>query len=145
MLTRRQHTLLVFIEERLTQTGCSPSFKEMQDALALRSTSGVYRLINALEERGFIARLHGRARALHVLRLPQNLARRKFACGTERATDVVGNMARVATADQLAIPRTTTHIGVVQVPFLGRITDGFVGESSRGTRGTVSGQEAGSF
>jgi repressor LexA len=70
MLTRKQHQLLTFINERLNATGVSPSFDEMKDALGLKSKSGIHRLITGLEERGFIRRLAHRARALEVLRLP---------------------------------------------------------------------------
>jgi repressor LexA len=72
MLTRKQHELLRFIHERLRETGVPPSFDEMKDALDLKSKSGIHRLITALEERGFIRRLPNRARALEVLRLPEN-------------------------------------------------------------------------
>ena len=71
MLTRKQHELLVYINERLAQDGVSPSFEEMKEALDLKSKSGVHRLISALEERGFIRRLPNRARALEVLRMPE--------------------------------------------------------------------------
>ena len=71
MLTRKQHELLQFINERLSESGISPSFDEMKDALGLKSKSGIHRLVNALEERGFIRRLPHRARALEVLRLPE--------------------------------------------------------------------------
>ena len=70
MLTRKQLELLLFINERLKESGVPPSFDEMKDALDLRSKSGIHRLITALEERGFIRRLPNRARALEVLRLP---------------------------------------------------------------------------
>jgi repressor LexA len=76
MLTRKQHELLCFINERLAQTGVSPSFEEMKDALDLKSKSGVHRLISALEERQFIRRLPNRARALDVVRLPEGADRR---------------------------------------------------------------------
>ena len=71
MLTRKQSELLTYIQDRLKESGVSPSFEEMKDALALKSKSGVHRLISALEERGFIRRLPNRARALEVLRLPE--------------------------------------------------------------------------
>jgi hypothetical protein len=64
MLTRKQHELLMFIHERIKETGVSPSFDEMKDALDLASKSGIHRLITALEERGFLRRLPHRARAL---------------------------------------------------------------------------------
>jgi len=70
MLTKKQHELLHFINARLREGGVSPSFEEMKEALALKSKSGVHRLINALEERSFIRRLPNRARALEVLRMP---------------------------------------------------------------------------
>src|SRR5580704_12090479 len=71
MLTRKQHELLMFIHERIKETGVSPSFDEMKEALDLASKSGIHRLITALEERGFIRRLAHRARALEVIKLPQ--------------------------------------------------------------------------
>ncbi len=73
MLTRKQQELLYFIHERMKETGIPPSFDEMKEALDLASKSGIHRLITALEERGFIRRLPHRARALEVLRLPENL------------------------------------------------------------------------
>ncbi len=71
MLTRKQHELLMFIHERIKETGVSPSFDEMKDALDLASKSGIHRLITALEERGFLRRLAHRARALEVVKLPE--------------------------------------------------------------------------
>ena len=70
MLTRKQSELLTYIQARLGESGVSPSFEEMKEALALKSKSGVHRLISALEERGFIRRLANRARALEVMRMP---------------------------------------------------------------------------
>jgi repressor LexA len=71
MLTAKQRELLLFIDDRLNDSGISPSFDEMREALDLKSKSGVHRLISALEERGFIRRLPNRARALEVLKLPE--------------------------------------------------------------------------
>jgi repressor LexA len=71
MLTSKQHELLMFIHERIKETGVSPSFDEMKEALDLASKSGIHRLITALEERGFLRRLAHRARALEVVKLPQ--------------------------------------------------------------------------
>lgn len=71
MLTTKQKELLLFIHKRIKETGVSPSFDEMKDALNLASKSGIHRLITALEERGFIRRLAHRARALEVLKLPE--------------------------------------------------------------------------
>ena len=74
MLTRKQSELLTYIQARLAESGVSPSFEEMKEALALKSKSGVHRLISALEERGFIRRLPNRARALEILRMPDGQA-----------------------------------------------------------------------
>lgn len=73
MLTSKQHELLMFIHQRLSEQGIPPSFDEMKDALELKSKSGIHRLITALEERGFIRRLPNRARALEVIRLPEGM------------------------------------------------------------------------
>ena len=72
MLTKKQYQLLMFIDSRLKVVGISPSFEEMKVALNLKSKSGIHRLITGLEERGFIRRLPYRARALEVLKLPEN-------------------------------------------------------------------------
>jgi repressor LexA len=74
MLTAKQRELLLFINQRLTATGVSPSFDEMKDALHLKSKSGIHRLVGGLEERGFIRRLPHRARALEVTKLPEESA-----------------------------------------------------------------------
>src|SRR5690242_15701867 len=74
MLTRKQYELLVFINRRLSDGGVSPSFEEMKEALGLKSKSGIHRLISGLEERGFIRRLPHRARALEVIKLPNEVA-----------------------------------------------------------------------
>jgi len=74
MLTSKQHELLLFIQSRLGDSGVSPSFDEMREALDLKSKSGVHRLISALQERGFIRRLPNRARALEVLKMPESTA-----------------------------------------------------------------------
>ncbi|MBT3659898.1 MAG: repressor LexA, partial [Rhodospirillaceae bacterium] len=73
MLTRKQYELLTFIDKTLRDTGISPSYDEMKAALDLKSKSGIHRLITGLEERGFIRRLPHRARALEVLKLPENM------------------------------------------------------------------------
>jgi repressor LexA len=75
MLTRKQHELLMLIHDRLQADGIPPSFDEMKDALGLKSKSGVHRLVSALEERGFLRRLHHRARAIEVVKLPDTQGR----------------------------------------------------------------------
>ena len=71
MLTPKQKELLLYIHDRLQETGVPPSYDEMKEALDLRSKSGIHRLITALEERGFIRRLPHRARALEIVKLPE--------------------------------------------------------------------------
>jgi repressor LexA len=70
-MTHKQAELLRFIHDRLKAAGVSPSFDEMKDAVGLHSKSGIHRLITALEERGFVRRLHNRARAIEVIKLPE--------------------------------------------------------------------------
>ena len=83
MLTRKQYELLVYLDKQLRKNGVSPSFDEMKDALGLKSKSGIHRLITGLEERGFIRRLPHRARAIEVLRLPDNMRSEERRVGTE--------------------------------------------------------------
>ena len=73
MLTRKQKQLLVFINERVKTGEIAPSFEEMKHALGLKSKSGIHRLINALEERGFIRRLPHKARAIEVIKIPTSM------------------------------------------------------------------------
>ncbi len=81
MLTQKQKELLLFINERMRANGVPPSFDEMKDALDLKSKSGIHRLITALVERGFIRRLPHRARAIEVLKLPENSSCRQLRSG----------------------------------------------------------------
>jgi len=118
MLTRKQHELLLYINERLSETGVSPSFEEMKDALDLKSKSGVHRLISALEERGFIRRLPNRARALEVLRMPDT-----------RSGTGIGGQAGVTTS--AAPPRAANDI--LDIPLHGRIAAGTPIEALQGT------------
>ena len=76
MLTKKQHQLLLFIRDRVNRDGVAPSFDEMKEALKLQSKSGIHRLIMALEERGFLRRLPHRARALAVIKVPDNMVER---------------------------------------------------------------------
>jgi repressor LexA len=114
MLTAKQHELLLFIQRKLEETGISPSFEEMKEALDLKSKSGVHRLISALEERGFIRRLPNRARALEVTRQPEDVTSGKRA----PANDLVS---RVATPPKAA-PAAANDI--VEIPLHGKIAAG---------------------
>jgi len=113
MLTAKQHELLNFIHDRLSETGVSPSFDEMREALDLKSKSGVHRLISALEERQFIRRLPNRARALEVVRMPE-------VAGSQPAQRPV---VRAAAND------------TIEIPLHGRIAAGTPIEALQGTEG----------
>ena len=119
MLTKKQHELLVYVNDYLSRTGVSPSFDEMKEALDLKSKSGIHRLITGLEERGFIRRLPNRARALEVIKLPDQVAfgipgaRRGFTPSV-----IEGNLGRVRTDSGEDGGRS------VAVPVMGRIAAG---------------------
>ena len=121
MLTRKQLELLMFVHERLKESGVPPSFDEMKDALDLRSKSGIHRLIKALEERGFIKRLPNRARAIEVIRLPENM-QTSMAPARARGFSpsvIEGNLGRMREA-----PESANSNEPVLVPVMGRIAAG---------------------
>ncbi|MDQ0345770.1 transcriptional repressor LexA [Ancylobacter vacuolatus] len=118
MLTRKQHELLLFINERLQQDGVPPSFEEMKEALDLRSKSGIHRLITALEERGFIRRLPNRARALEVVRLPEDAQPTK-PVRSFSPNVIEGNLGKVRPSSDDDGDRR-----VVSIPVMGRIAAG---------------------
>ena len=125
MLTRKQHELIRFIQERLEESGVSPSFEEMKEALDLKSKSGVHRLISALEERGFIRRLPNRARALEVLRQPEDVTR-----VLPRAANANAGGAKPAAKLAKTVPEPAND--VIQVPLHGRIAAGVPIEALEG-------------
>jgi repressor LexA len=114
MLTVKQHELLLFINKRLNESGVSPSFDEMREALDLKSKSGVHRLISALEERGFIRRLPNRARALEVQKLPESAA-------------------PAPSAPRPVVPSAAND--TIEIPMHGRIAAGTPIEALQGTEG----------
>ena len=122
MLTRKQYELLRFINERLNEAGVPPSFDEMKDALDLRSKSGIHRLITALEERGFIRRLPNRARAIEVIKMPEQSGqspgngRRGFTPSV-----IQGNLGR---GRPMASDQDDGRPEVISVPVMGRIAAG---------------------
>ena len=118
MLTRKQHELVCFINDRLAETGVSPSFEEMKEALDLKSKSGVHRLISALEERQFIRRLPNRARALEVLRMPD----RPVAKAAEKLPE----------REVREVPRQPAN-DVIEIPLHGRIAAGVPIEAFEGS------------
>ena len=123
MLTRKQYELLVYLDKELRKKGVSPSFDEMKDALGLKSKSGIHRLITGLEERGFIRRLPHRARAIEVLRLPDNMdgpvakAGQKTT-GKKFAANVIEGDFKLAGVSPVADSES------VQLPLYGRIAAG---------------------
>ena len=125
MLTRKQQELLLFIHERMKESGIPPSFDEMKDALDLASKSGIHRLITALEERGFIRRLPNRARALEVIKLPEALStslqpRRGFSPSV-----IEGSLGKTPPAPALQKQVPGSELGSsVSVPVMGRIAAG---------------------
>jgi repressor LexA len=118
MLTAKQHELLLYIQRKLEETGISPSFEEMKEALDLRSKSGVHRLISALEERGFLRRLPNRARALEVLRQPEDAK----AGGARAAANSNDTVARVTMPPRVA-PASIAN-DVIEIPLHGKIAAG---------------------
>ncbi len=121
MLTVKQRELLLFIDERLKQSGVSPSFDEMREALELKSKSGVHRLISALEERSFIRRLPNRARALEVLRMPE--------MAPAASASMIGSISPAS--------RPILHAAndTIEIPLHGRIAAGTPIEALQGTEG----------
>jgi repressor LexA len=120
MLTRKQHELLLYIDRHLRETGFSPSFEEMKDALALKSKSGIHRLVSALEERGFLVRRHHRARALEVTKLPDDSGRKKAEATSSFAPNVIqGDFSK-----HFSGVKTAGDAKAILLPLYGRIAAG---------------------
>jgi repressor LexA len=135
MLTRKQHELLLFINRRLAESGISPSFEEMKEALSLKSKSGIHRLISGLEERGFIKRLAHRARALEVVKLPEETAiaaPKPVERGRFSPTVIRGDFK--AALSGAPVPMSGE---AVQLPLYGRIAAGTPIEALRDQSNTV--------
>ena len=131
MLTRKQHELLIFIDKHLKATGFSPSFEEMKEALQLRSKSGIHRLISALEERGFLRRRHHRARALEVVKLPNEIGREIEVVADVEAPAFAPNVIRGDFSGRLPGVRAAHEAAAVQLPLYGRIAAGLPIEALR--------------
>jgi repressor LexA len=134
MLTRKQHELLMFINQRLAGTGVAPSFDEMKDALRLRSKSGIHRLISGLEERGFIRRLPHRARALEVIKLPGESA----APSTSERSRFSPTVIRGDFAAALPGAPVAADTAAADLPLYGRIAAGTPIEALRDQNTTVA-------
>jgi len=137
MLTRKQHELLMFIDRHLRETGFSPSFEEMKDTLQLKSKSGIHRLITALEERGFLKRRHHRARALEVIRMPQDTRPRTSpapaTAPVEAAASFSPNVIQGDFSQRLPGVRAANDAAAIQLPMYGRIAAGLPIEALRDT------------
>lgn len=139
MLTRKQYELLLFINRRLAEDGVSPSFEEMKDALSLKSKSGIHRLISGLEERGFIRRLAHRARALEVIKLPEetSVAARRSGGPSDRSRfspTVIRGDFRTGLAGAAAANANES----VELPLYGRIAAGTPIEALRDASNSVA-------
>lgn len=133
MLTRKQYELLVYINDHLKTKGVSPSFEEMKEALSLRSKSGIHRLITGLEERGFIRHLAHRARALEVLKLPENAEAANGATPRNAfAPKVIRGQFKPSTA-RAARPEA----GAVELPLYGLIAAGTPIEAMRDNSASI--------
>ena len=124
MLTRKQHQLLTYIDNHLNSAGVPPSYDEMRDALGLKSKSGIHRLITGLEERGFIRRLPHKARALEVLKKPQNMIDDPPARGGFEPRIVDGNFGVPAAAPASVSASSAPAEEMVGLPFYGKIAAG---------------------
>ena len=138
MLTRKQHELLTFIDRHLKATGFSPSFEEMKEALQLRSKSGIHRLISALEERGFLRRRHHRARALEIVKLPNEVLRPALASPPAVAAapspvpaGFQPNVIRGDFTNRFPAVRAANEAAAIQLPLYGRIAAGLPIEALR--------------
>ena len=142
MLTRKQHELLTYIDRHLRETGFSPSFEEMKEALQLRSKSGIHRLISALEERGFLKRRHHRARALEVTRMPQEALQGRSvpalvasapgnAAVSSASASFAPNVIRGDFSSRLSGVRAAAEAAAIHLPLYGRIAAGLPIEALR--------------
>ena len=131
MLTRKQHQLLTYIDNHLNSAGVPPSYDEMKDALGLKSKSGIHRLITGLEERGFIRRLPHKARALEVLKKPQNMIDDPPARGGFEPRIVDGNFGVPAPAPASKSAQSAPAGEMVGLPFYGKIAAGTPIEAPR--------------
>ena len=148
MLTRKQYELLMFIHERIRESGIPPSFDEMKEALDLKSKSGIHRLITALEERGFLRRMEKRARALEVLKLPDNMAETLRPATTRNQAQRLAPSVRHGRSGDLRMAADTRgggaprramgdSEGAVNVPLVGRIAAGTPIEALQNKMGDI--------
>jgi repressor LexA len=134
MLTQKQYELIKYIDEHLRTRGFSPSFEDMKQALELRSKSGIHRLIQSLEERGFLRRRPHRARALEVLRMPGRTdveTQLDQPAGADGGKNFVPNVIHGDFGGRLAGVKPAQEVGAVELPLYGRIAAGLPIEALR--------------
>ena len=139
MLTKKQYELLVYMNKQLSKTGVSPSFDEMKDALGLKSKSGIHRLVSGLEERGFIRRLPHRARAIEILRLPDNMGTPKDKAGGRGEKKPAGGFSPNVIKGDFRLPGVApaAESESVQLPLYGRIAAGTPIEALRDSSNVI--------
>ncbi len=135
MLTQKQHELLTYIDQRLNDTGVPPSFDEMKVALGLQSKSGIHRLIVALEDRGFIRRLPHKARAIEVLKKPQNTDLKRNDTVEFKPQLVDSSFSKRSQHSQEEMEVTTKT--ATSIPFYGKIAAGTPIEALRDNSRTI--------
>ena len=84
-MTPRQHDLLVYLTAFIEAKGYGPSFDEMVKAMGMKSKSGIFEMLNRLEERGKIKRIPFARRAIEVLTpaYPKDTSKRCPLCGRD--------------------------------------------------------------
>jgi len=133
MLTNKQHRLLTYILDSLQNNGVAPSFEEMKRALGLKSKSGIHRLMNSLEERGYLRRLPNKARAVEVLKMPQDSHED---LETFTATVIEGDFSGVLSGRER--PENDNVTQPVELPLYGKIAAGTPIEALRNKSESIS-------
>ena len=109
MLTAKQKDLFRFLTQNIENNNYCPSYDEMKNALNLASKSGIHRLLNSLEERGFIKRLPNRARAIEILK--------KDFLNSNNSNGKLINL-------EIIEPINSSVNELIEIPFLGNIAAG---------------------
>ena len=65
--TPRQLQLLRFVHDYTRQHGCPPTYLEMRKELGVQSKNDIWRLLDELKKKGWVASVHGQARSLIIL------------------------------------------------------------------------------
>lgn len=70
-LTEKQKRVLSYIEQEVARCNYPPSVREIGKALGISSTATVHGYLDILEEKGYIARVATKPRAIQLLRDPE--------------------------------------------------------------------------